>query len=113
VCSLASPFYGRETSDRGTEAVSARRSAGPYLLSAPWSSNPASVARTCRRPQEGGFVHTSVTKRLFGLGRSRTIGFVIVTAIVCSAASAGAAALITGADVKDDRSPARASRTAR
>jgi hypothetical protein len=46
-------------------------------------------------------VHTSVTKRLFAHGRSRMIGFVIVTAIVCSAASAGAAALITGADVKD------------
>jgi len=46
-------------------------------------------------------VHTSVTKRAFAAGRSRTIAVGIVMAIVCSAASAGAAALITGADVKD------------
>jgi hypothetical protein len=46
-------------------------------------------------------MHTSLTKRVFAAGRSRTIAVGIVMAIVCSAASAGAAALITGADVKD------------
>src|SRR4029077_20163254 len=67
-----------------------------------------SVART-RTTEEGGppvdtprtTSRTTADRRWFGSGRSRTIAAVVVTVLVCSAASAGAAALITGPDVKN------------
>lgn len=44
---------------------------------------------------------TTADRRWFGSGRSRTVAAVVVTILICGAATAGAAALITGADVKN------------
>lgn len=44
---------------------------------------------------------TAADQRWFGRGRGRTVAAVVMTALICGAASAGAANLITGADVKD------------